>query len=175
MKIFIISIALILVALPVLAVTYTWEDDQGTVNFTEDLGNVPAKYRKKVKVVGEEELLPAESEDTGEKAPAKAQVKGPGGATPAKQSDMKAVYGDKDAAAWKAKYAALDADVKAAEKQLVEYRNRLKDTSTMSRTEYLSIQSTIHSIENSVVMRRQKLEEFKQQAADAGVPPGLLE
>jgi Domain of unknown function (DUF4124) len=179
MKVFVISIALLIISLPVLAVTYTWEDDQGTVNFTEDLGNVPTKYRKKVKVVGEEDLLPAESDTTVDKTPVKAKVKGAGGAQegalPAKQFDMKAVYGDKDAAAWKAEYEALDADVKAAEKQLVEYRNRLKDTSTMSRSEYLSIQATIHSIENNVVMRRQKLEELKQQAADAGVPSGLME
>jgi len=180
MKVFIISIALLLISLPVFAVTYTWEDDQGTVNFTEDLGNVPVKYRKKVKVVGEEELLPAEPGESVEKMPAKnkSQTVGgiPEGTQPTKKADSKAVvYGDKDADAWKTKYKALDADVKAAEKQLEEFKSRLKDTSTMSRSEYLSIQATIRSIENSLVMRRQKLDELKQQAAAAGVPSGLME
>ena len=47
MKICMLCISLILFALPAIAETYTWEDDLGTVNFTEDLGNVPKKYRKK--------------------------------------------------------------------------------------------------------------------------------
>jgi hypothetical protein len=179
MKIIIISLTLVLFALPVFAVTYTWEDEQGTVNFSEDLGNVPAKYRKKVKIIGEEDLLPAESDEAVGNPPEKASVKGAGGeqekAAPATQSNDKAVYDGKDAATWKAEYAALDADVKAAEKQLVEFRNQLKDTSGMSRTEYLSIQATMHSLENSVLLRRKKLEDLKQQADAAGVPAGLMQ
>ena len=60
MKTFMILIALMLFALPVLAETYVWEDDQGTVNFADDLGKVPKKYRKKAKIVGEEEPPPQE-------------------------------------------------------------------------------------------------------------------
>lgn len=179
MKIIILSITLVLFALPALAVTYTWEDAQGTINFTEDLGNVPAKYRKKVKIVGDEELLPSVSDEAVETPAAKPRAKGAGGTgegvQPAKQSSEKAVYGGKDAAAWKAEHAALDGDVKAAEQQLVEYRSRMKDTSGMSRSEYLGIQATIRSLENSVLMRKQKLEDLKQRAAAAGVPAGLIE
>jgi hypothetical protein len=178
MKIIVLGLTLVIFALPAFAVTYTWEDDRGTVNFTEDLGNVPPKYRKNVKIVGQEELLPSETDEAVDSLPEKRPVEGAGGekgAAPAKQTSEKALYDGKDAATWKAEYAALDADVKAAEQQLVEFRNRLKDTSGMSRTEYLSIQATTRSLENSVILRRQKLEDLKQQADAAGVPAGVME
>ena len=173
MKMAVLTIVLLFAAVPLFAETYTWVDDQGTVNFTEDRGNVPARYRKKAKVVGEVELPPAEAPQGGEK-PA---VKGKGEAVsqPGLQGKKKAVYGGKESDAWKREFAALDADVKAAEKQLVETRNLLKDTSSMSRSEYLSIQSTLRSLENSVLVRRQKLEDLRKNADAAGVPEDLLE
>ncbi|HLO24509.1 MAG TPA: DUF4124 domain-containing protein, partial [Geobacteraceae bacterium] len=66
-------------------------------------------------------------------------------------------------------------DVKAAEKQLVEMRNRLKDTSGMSRSDYLNIQSTIKALESTVLERRKKLDDFKKEAETAGVPANLTE
>ena len=41
------------------AETYTWTDAQGTVHFTEDLGTVPAKLRKKVRKLGDDEPVAA--------------------------------------------------------------------------------------------------------------------
>ena len=164
-------------ALPAIAETYTWEDDQGTVNFTEDLGNVPKKYRKKVKVVGEEALPSPEVKEGGEKPAAKG--KGTGGprkeTSAGKQDTKKAMYGGKDADAWKSAFESLNGELKAAEKQLVEYQGRLKDTGSMSRSEYLSIQNTIKSLENAVLVRRKKLDELKSEAGIAGVPAELME
>jgi len=174
MKIAVLSIALLFAAVPLFAETYTWEDDQGTVNFTEDLGNVPPRYRKKVKVFGEVELPPAEAPAKAGKAPVK-EKEGMAGATGARQEKKKAVYGGKESEAWKAELTALVADLKYAEKQLAETRSRLKDTSSMSRTEYLTIQSLIRSQENSVLVRKKKLEDFRKDADAAGVPAELLE
>ena len=173
MKMAVLTIVLLFAAVPLFAETYTWVDDQGTVNFTEDRGNVPARYRKKVKVVGEVELPPAEAPQGGEKPAAKG--KGEAVLQPVRQEKKKAAYGGKESDAWKTEFARLDNDVKAAEKQLVEARNRLKDTSTMSRAEYLTIQNTLRSLENSVLVRRKKLEDFRRDADTAGVPAELLE
>lgn len=183
MKTLVLFITMALFATSVIAETYTWEDDQGTVNFTEDLGKVPMKYRKKVRIVGEEEPPPAEVEGGKDKpaVPQKAEngrgeaaPVDKGGAPPARQ-EKKAVYGGKEAEVWKAEIAAIRADVKAAEKQLVEQRERLKDISGMSRSEYLSIQNTVRSIEHTVLKRRKKLDELKKEAASAGVPAELME
>ena len=167
----------VLFALPAIAETYTWEDDQGTVNFTEDLGNIPAKYRKKVKIVGEEEVLsPAaigESEKPGAKGKGTGELKE--GVPSVKQDKKNRVYGGKDADAWKSEFRSLNADLNASEKQLVEYRNRLNDTSSMSRSEYLGLQNTIKSIEYSVVGQKKKLDDLKKEAETAGVPANLME
>jgi hypothetical protein len=179
MKIYILCISVVLFALPSFAEIYSWVDDQGTVNFTEDRGSVPARYRKKVKIFGDVELPPAEINQGGEKPPAKGKTDGTGesgvGAQAPRQDKPKTVYGGKDAETWKSEFAALDGELKSAEKQLVETRNRMKDTSGMSRSEYLSIQTTLMSQENSVLQRRKKMEDFKSEAAAAGVPTGLLE
>jgi hypothetical protein len=179
MKISVFCISMVLIALPAIAETYTWEDSQGTVNFTEDLGNVPARYRKKVKVLGDTELPPAEVNEKGEKPAQKGKVEGAreirSGAPAARQDKKKAFYGGKESETWKSEFAALDADVKAAEKQLVETRHRMQDTSGMSRAEYLTVQSTLKSLENSVLMRRKKLEDLKKEAETAGVPADLME
>jgi hypothetical protein len=179
MKISVLCILLVLVALPAIAETYTWEDAQGTVNFTEDLGNVPPKYRKKVKVLGDVESPPAEVNEVGEKPAPRGKVEGSRegkpGAPAAGKEKTKAIYGGKESEAWKAEFGALDADVKAAEKQLAETRTRMQETTGMSRAEYLTLQNRVKTLESSLLQRRKKLEALKQEAEAAGVPAELME
>lgn len=40
--------------------TYSWTDEQGTVNFSEDLGSVPKQFRKKARRTQDSEPLPEE-------------------------------------------------------------------------------------------------------------------
>lgn len=175
MKTLMLLLTMTLFTIPALAETYIWEDAQGTVNFAEDLGKVPKKYRKKARVVGEEEAPPTEVKEGKGKPSPQQQTQGVKERVPDAKPDDKLVYGGKAAAAWKAEFSAITPDLKAAEKQLVEYRNRLKDTSGMSRSEYLGIQSTIKAIESSVLEQRKKLNELKQEAEKAGVPADLME
>ncbi|HEY6872415.1 MAG TPA: DUF4124 domain-containing protein [Geobacteraceae bacterium] len=178
MKKFMVFIVLALFAAPALAETYTWTDDQGVVNFADDLGSIPKKFRKKAKVVGEEEPPPAEVQEGSDK-PAVQPQKGAGQegreVAPAKKPAKKAMYGGKDATTWKNEFASARANLKAAEDQLTDNRNRLNDTSVMSRTDYLNIQSTIKSIETSVLRLRKQLDDLKKDAEAAGVPPELME
>jgi uncharacterized protein DUF4124 len=172
----------VICSVPAFAETYTWEDDQGTINFTEDLGKVPKKYRKKARIIGEEEPSTAEVKE--EKVPPAMQPKESSQgdvslenkkSAPTSKLDNKAMYGEKDGAAWKSEFAAMKADVKAAEDQLVANRNRLKDISAMSREEYLTLQDTIRSNEKNVLGLRKKFDELKKEAESAGVPAELME
>lgn len=43
----------LLFAAPVMAETYSWEDQSGAVNFTDNYYSIPAKFRKKAKTLGE--------------------------------------------------------------------------------------------------------------------------
>jgi hypothetical protein len=183
MKTFLVVIILAFFAVPALAETYTWKDDQGTVNFADDLGKVPKKYRKKARIVGEEEPAAAEVPEGKEQPAVRKQTEGGRGeapqgnkvGAPIAKEDKNAVYGGKDANAWKSEFAGINAELKANEKQLVENRNRVKDTSGMSRSEYLSIQYTLKSLENTVLGLRKKLDDLKQEAGKAGVPAELME
>ncbi len=49
MKAILAVLAILLCAGPIMAETYSWVDDDGTVNFTEDYSSIPKKYRKKAK------------------------------------------------------------------------------------------------------------------------------
>jgi len=165
--------------------TYTWVDDQGTVNFSEDLGSVPPKFRKRVRLLDDMQPPPDEGAREGGKAP----VAGAAGEEPAGRGEEKAparekakekpkekeLYAGRDGETWKQEYGALKADLKGAERQLVRYREHLKDPSILSRDEYLSIEHSIRLQEKIVLDLRKRVEDFKGEAAAAGVPAGVLE
>lgn len=48
---FLLMAVLLLCAPPSRADIFRWEDDAGTVHFTDDLSNIPARHREKAKVV----------------------------------------------------------------------------------------------------------------------------
>jgi hypothetical protein len=177
MKTGIIFATLVMFAVPAAAVTYTWVDDQGTVNFTEDLGSVPPKYRKKASVVGaEDEAAPPATGETKEEAKPAQKPKGTG--LPAEQpavekKELKKTYGGKPAEAWKAEFAQLNADIKGAEDQLVVLRGRLSDTSRMSRGEYLNILHTIRNSEDRILGLRKKRDALNEEADKAEVPADI--
>ncbi|HJV35344.1 DUF4124 domain-containing protein [Geomonas sp.] len=160
-------VALILLyALPVLAETYEWTDQQGTVHFTEDLGSIPKKYRKKAKVVGGDESAPEVTiSNEPAKGAAKAEPKGDEGDKPKK------LYGGKDEAAWRTAFRNANYEVQQTETELATLQGRMNDTSKMSRSEYLAVQNTIKHTEVRLQEARQKLDALQATANRAGVPP----
>ena len=162
-------------AVPVFAVTYEWTDDAGTVNFTEDLGSVPKKYQKKVKVLGGEESTPEITDIENNSAGKTTSDEGKGKGEAKETARKPAVYGGKSETAWKNDYGKLSADVKASEDQLNQLNSRLSDSGKMSRSEYLSIQYTIKNTESKLNDQRKKLEAFKASADKEGVPSSLFE
>jgi len=62
MKLLIALTGCMLWAAPLLAETYTWVDENGTYNFTEDYARVPKKYRKSVGKRGDMAGEPAKKE-----------------------------------------------------------------------------------------------------------------
>jgi hypothetical protein len=159
-------VLLLLYPLSASAQTYQWTDERGTVNFTEDLGKVPKKYRKKVKVLGlDESGVPQVIEST---EPGKGRTKELG--TP---KDNKALYGGKDEAAWRNEFATAKRELKVTEQELADLRGRMGDTSKMSRSEYLALQNTINHNEFRVQELRKRLDLLREKADKAGVPADL--
>ena len=169
-------VMLLLFSVPVFAETYKWIDDRGTVNFSENLGSVPKKYRKRVKIIGGDEANVPQVTEVEE--PGKGKDKGDGkedAKDAGKEWKKKAIYGGKDEAAWKYEFKKLKADITASEEQLADTNTRLSDSSKMSRSEYLTLQHTGKNIEYRLSELRKKLDSLNAAAAKAGVPAGSLE
>ena len=177
MKTSIIVALLVLFAIPVEALTYKWVDIEGT-HYTDELGNIPQKYRKKATIVGaEEETTPSEGET---KDAAKSAAKEKGNEQPQAQPAMgkqeqKKTYGGKSAAIWKTDFGQLNADIKASEDQLNELKERIQDTSKMSRGEYVSIKMGINSVENRLQRLKGKRTALTEEANKANLLADLRE
>jgi hypothetical protein len=123
---------ILLLAMPVHAETYSWIDDSGTYNYTEEYSSVPEKYRKKVKRRGDlqqdvkpqEPVIPESSPRQAEKSDAKpAAVPG----------DEKDLYGGKSHAAWRTEMAALETELKAIEQHMEQVRRQILDPKGVSK------------------------------------------
>ena len=170
MKTSIIFVLLVMFAIPVEALTYKWVDNVGT-HYTDDLGNVPQNYRKKVKIVGEEEDVT--SPEPGGKAGAKPEQKDKAKGEATEQTnapEKKKTYGGKSGETWKKDFAQVNDDIKANEDQLSELKDRMKDTSKMSRGEYLSVQAGINRVEARLQRLKGKRDSMTEEANKALVP-----
>ena len=175
MKTCIIVAFLVLFAIPVEALTYKWVDNEGT-HYTDDLGNIPQKYRKKATVVGAEEDATSPEGEAKEAPKPAANTKGgeqPQAQPAAEKQEKNKTYGGKSAATWKKDFGQLNADIKATEDQLTELKERMKDTSKMSRGEYVSIQMGINSAETRIQRLNGKLDALTEEANKANVPADL--
>ena len=152
-------VLLLLYPLSAIAQTYEWTDDAGTVNFTEDLGRVPKKYRKKVKVLGEESGAPQITESA---EPAKGKTKEAGSLkvkkTPsAKEEILRNEYGN------------VKANLQSTEQEIERLRTRMADTSKMSRAEYLGLQNSMKQYEFRSEDLKKKLDQLRESAEKSGV------
>jgi hypothetical protein len=156
-----------------LAESYKWVDDSGTVHFTDDLSQVPKKYSKKVRTIGD--VGPSESatgETVGDAEPMKGKENSPAaGGIPGESGQKKdKLYGGKSGGDWKNEFSSLKADLGATDDQIAELNARLSDTSRMSRTEYLSIQNSIKNFRYHRDEVNKKLADLNEDASRVGLP-----
>jgi len=119
---------ILLLATPLHAETYSWVDDNGTYNFTEDYSSVPKKYRKKVKRredLPQEEKpqvppVPESAPGQTEKTDAKPTVV-PGG-------EKEELYGGKSRAAWRKEMNVLEAELSGIEQHMEQLRKQITDS-----------------------------------------------
>ena len=153
---------LLLYPLSAAAETYQWTDERGTVNFAEDLGKVPKKYRKKAKLLGSDDAEPA--------APAVVTAPESAGPKGGEIQKGKQVYGGKDEAAWRREFLQASSNLQNAETEVLALKRRLDDTSKMSRSEYLLIQTSIRQGESRVEVLQRSMEQLRETADRLGVP-----
>lgn len=184
---------LLLVMQPVMAETYKWVDKRGTVSYTDDLSNVPEKYRSKVEIVGGNAIAPTEvikveggaakeakEPETNEPAAPPLSEKNEPAVAPATESapaaekeKKKVRYGDKDEEAWKSEFASLNKELKFINDQLNEKKARLADPAKLVRAEYRGLEREIKNLESRQAELQAKLDALRDAAAKAGVPAGI--
>lgn len=175
----------VLFATSALAETYTWVDSSGTVNFSDDLSQVPRKYRKKAKIRGDMGPdMPAEVEAKDETSASKekgeaakdnekgnaAKSDKAGKSDKAAKSDKKdALYGGKSGANWKREFDSVRDQIEAVDKQ-TEANNKRMSQGKMTRSEYLSNEYSNRSLQQKRNELIGKLESLNEQATKAGLP-----
>jgi len=134
MKTFVCLGFILLLAAPLHAETYSWVDDSGTYNFTEDYSSIPKKYRKRVK----------RREDIQQEAPPASlnteKTSGQAEKTETKptvvQESEKELYGGKSRADWHKELNALEVELKSVEQHMEQVLKQIYDTKGISRVPF---------------------------------------
>jgi len=133
MKLCIVFAGLLLWAVPLLAETYSWVDEYGTYNYTEDYTRVPKKYRSKVVKQGDMGVSPVSKESV----PPLTES----GNAPPPASNSTAVgklelpvgsFGGKGYDQWKQELSEREAAMRAIRKQVDEIDALLKNNPSQS-------------------------------------------
>jgi len=133
MKSFICLGFILLLAAPLHAETYSWVDDRGTYNFTEDYSSIPKKYRNKVK--RREDVPPTQSlsPDSGSTS---GKVENTEPKPAVVQGNEKELYGGKSFAGWRKELDVQEAELKKIEQHMEQVRKQISDTEWLSRGQF---------------------------------------
>jgi ABC-type phosphate transport system auxiliary subunit len=134
MKICICMGFILLLAAPLHAETYSWVDDSGTYNFTEDYSSVPKKYRKKVKrrediqqnVKPQASVVPESPTRQADKTVVKSAPV---------QGDGKDMYGGKSRADWHKEMQVLEAELRGLDQHIEKVKAQITDANGVSNAQ----------------------------------------
>ena len=123
MKSAIVTVCLLLWAFPLMAETYSWVDDNGTVNFTEEYSNVPKKYRTKAVRRGDMSIAPSARQvpaDTASEKNSSGQVKSTVENDVTGVSSGSELFGGRKIEEWKREFDALENELKKLDSKMKE-------------------------------------------------------
>lgn len=127
---------ILLFAAPLHAETYSWVDDSGTYNYTEDYSRVPKKYRKKVKRSGElqQEVTPQAVPATESALPRPAEK--PDAKSAAVPEGDDAMFGGKNRAAWRREMEVLESELSGIEQRMEQLRKKMLDAKVLPKPQF---------------------------------------
>ena len=158
---------LLLVAAYAGAETYSWTDENGTYNFTDDLSNVPKKYRAQVEKRG----------DQGEQPSLEPEVKDAAAPPPAQKGNGtrgladNGLYGGKSAEDWQRQMRPLYAEVKRLEQQLVELESLMKNPVGISRARFDALPQEFREAQKQYNEALKSYNDLNDAANPTGLPP----
>ena len=170
------TICLVLLAFPAIcsAEIFKWIDERGVIGYVDDLGKVPAKYRKSATIVGSQEpAVEIVEKKEGEKEPAKGGDVRQGQAAAGEdksKAKAKPLYDGKDGESWRRDFSRQKNDLRVLEDNAAGIKARMANPGKMTRGEYLTLQNTARDLENRISTAQKKLEDLTSAADRAEVP-----
>lgn len=157
----VLGMAMVLaLAAPLGAETYSWVDDTGTYNFTEEYSRVPKKYRKKVNRLGDqpsEQAAPsAATEAAGKHAPGTANS---GGEQAAAGGAAVPLFGGRSEEAWRREKGQREAELSRLEGVLELLNKQAAAPRGMTRTR---LDELVKEYDETRATYTQKYEEYSQ-------------
>jgi hypothetical protein len=171
MKLILAGVCVLMCAAPLMAETYTWEDESGTVNFTENYSSVPAKYRKKARKLGEmgSDLSPAPSAVSVSGTKAAPEAKAAAGTATGAPGEAGGLYGGKKPEAWQQEMRPLYADLKRLEKRIDELdAQSKKPAGTLGRIEGIAREYQEAQTKYNILLKQ--YEGLNDEANKVGLP-----
>lgn len=172
MKSILVIIFVLLLTGPLGAETYSWVDETGTYNFSEDLSRVPKKYRKNVNRRG----------DMGsrEAAPAKANPEKSTQADPRKVEDSSGksggstgadtqLFGGKTQDAWRNELKAHELELTTLEQQLERIKKQITTPARLSRERQTELVKEFENTRENYNQKYKAYGELVESARKAGL------
>jgi len=152
------------------ATTYEWTDDAGVVHFTDDQGNIPAKFQKKVK-----ELNIGSDENVISPAAPAPQNTPPEASSPSREADLYGGFGERY---WRARFATLRGEIKSLEDSLPAKKDdfdklrhkRVVYGRTSDRVALEKAAQTLAQTEERLKELQEALKTLDNEASQAKVP-----
>lgn len=171
MKLIFTVAGILMFAAPLMAETYSWEDEAGTANFTENYSNIPLKYRKNARRLGDM------GSDTSFGAPAGVGEKK---ALPAAKTSAAAeaspadlaggLYGGKKSEVWQQEMRPLYVEVKRLEQQLVELESLIRKPVGISKSRMEGLPQEFRNTQNQYNQALKQYNSQNDEANKVGLP-----
>jgi hypothetical protein len=158
--------------------TYQWTDNQGVVNFTDNLDNVPKKYRTKIKVTPSVDSANGAQNSATTGTPTESGGKSEVTATTPAAPEGPKLYGGHNEGWWKSRYSALRGEMKSLQDNLPAKRDDLEKlrrkltlyTYSRNRVAYQDKLAEIKRDEERITVLTDQLASLDSEAATAGIP-----
>lgn len=169
MKPFLCLVFILLLTTQLHAETYSWIDDNGTYNFTEDFSRVPKKYQKKVKRREDlpQNVKPQQSPDP-DKTPK--QVDKADAKSAVAQGDEKELFGGKSRAAWRKEMDVLEAELNGIDQHMVQLKRQISDSKGVSRNQFEVLKKDYNDSRAAYDQKYKIYTELIETIRKAGIP-----
>lgn len=172
MKSILVIVFALMLAGQLCAETYSWVDETGTYNFSEDLSRVPKKYRKNVNRRGD-----MGSRDA---APAKANPEKGSQSDPRKVEDFSGksggskggdtqLFGGKTQDAWRDELKVHEIELTTLEQQLEQIKKQITTPARLSRERQAELVKEFENTRGSYTQKYKAYTELVESARKAGL------